>query len=164
MTSSGRVFTWGNYAKSPIQGLGNAHGKAVTWIGTSADQTILKLDESLINAQNLVGATICSNKHQVLLLPTHNQQPTSFHSLCISRSDGFVKVSLLCIKLNGMAELRLLILCTMYCGSCVEKQVPFNVTTQQPMTLSLRVNSASCHQILPFLSLQDALSQDLRRH
>ena len=89
MTSSGKVFTWGNYAKIPIQGLGNAHGKAVTWIGTSADQTILKLDESLINAQNLVGATICSNKHQVLLLPTHNQQPTSFHSLCISRSDGF---------------------------------------------------------------------------
>ena len=36
-----------------------------------------------------MGATICSNKHQVLLLPTHNQQPTSFHSLCISRSDGF---------------------------------------------------------------------------
>ena len=36
-----------------------------------------------------MGATICSNKYQVLLLPTHNQQPTSFHSLCISRSDGF---------------------------------------------------------------------------
>merc|ERR1719312_301594 len=93
------VYTWGNNAKNqlgrigpaadsnlppvdielwyatpaPITGLGNAQGKTVTWIGASADQTILKLDESLINAQNLVGATICSNKHQVLLLPTHNQ-------------------------------------------------------------------------------------------
>ena len=74
-----------------IQGLGSAQGKSVTWIGASADQTIMKLDESLINAQNLVGATICSNKHQVLLLPTHNQQPTSFHSLCIARSDGFCR-------------------------------------------------------------------------
>ena len=63
----------------------------VTWVGASADQTSLKLDESLINAQNLVGATICANKHQVLILPTHNLQPTSFHSLCISRSDGFCR-------------------------------------------------------------------------
>ena len=74
-----------------IPGLGAAHGKTVTWIGASADQTILKLDESLINAQNLVGATICANKHQVLLLPTHNKLPISFHSLCISRSDGFCR-------------------------------------------------------------------------
>ena len=40
--------------------------------------------------QNLVGATITSiaaNKHQVLLLPTHNkQQPISFNS--ISGRDG----------------------------------------------------------------------------
>ena len=68
------------------------------------------------------------------------------------------------IRLDLVAELRLLILCTMYCGDCVEKHVTFNVTTLQPMTLSLRVNSASCHQILPFLSLQNALSQDLRQH
>ena len=50
-----------------------AHGKTVTWIGDSIDQTILKLElgESLLNAQNLVGATtICANKHQILLLPT----------------------------------------------------------------------------------------------
>ena len=91
-----------------IPGLGAAHGKTViciyllnfsslqyfvqvTWVGASADQTSLKLDESLINAQNLVGATICANKHQVVILPTHNLQPTSFHSLCISRSDGFCR-------------------------------------------------------------------------
>ena len=117
LTVSGRVYTWGNNAKGqlgragpgpspglapvevelwyaipgPIAGLGSAQGKSVTWIGASADQTIMKLDESLINAQNLVGATICSNKHQVLLMPTHNQQPTSFHSLCIARSDGFCR-------------------------------------------------------------------------
>ena len=116
LTSGGQLFTWGNNAKGqlgrtgpsgpglspvevelwyampgPIAGLGSAQGKTVTWIGASADQTVMKLDESLINAQNLVGATICSNKHQVLLLPTHNQQPTSFHSLCIARSDGFCR-------------------------------------------------------------------------
>ena len=115
LTASGKIYTWGYNGKhqlgrqgpgqdadlakvelwyafpGPIAGLGAAHGKTVTWVGASADQTILKLDESLINAQNLVGATICSNKHQVLLLPTHNKLPTSFHSLCISRSDGFCR-------------------------------------------------------------------------
>ena len=117
LTASGKIYTWGYNGKyqlgrqgpaqdaalakveielwysfpAPIPGLGAAHGKTVTWVGASADQTVLKLDESLINAQNLVGATICANKHQVLILPTHNMQPTSFHSLCISRSDGFCR-------------------------------------------------------------------------
>ena len=116
LTATGRVFTWGSNARlqlgraaptepglspaerelwfavpGPVPGLGSLHGRTVTWVGASAEQTILKLDESLINAQNLVGATLCSNKHQVLLLPTHNQQPTSFSSLCISRSDGFCR-------------------------------------------------------------------------
>ena len=117
LTATGKIYTWGYNGKfqlgrkgpghdaslpkveielwyafpGNISGLGAAHGKTVTWIGASADQTILKLDESLINAQNLVGATICANKHQVLLLPPHNRQPISFHSLCISRSDGFCR-------------------------------------------------------------------------
>ena len=39
--------------------------KVVTWIYAAADQTLLKLDESLINAQNLRGASILANKHQV---------------------------------------------------------------------------------------------------
>ena len=93
LTASGKIYTWGYNGKHQlgrqapgqdaalakaeielwyafpghIAGLGAAHGKTVTWVGASADQTILKLDESLINAQNLVGATIRSNKHQVLL-------------------------------------------------------------------------------------------------
>ena len=120
LTTSGKIYTWGYNGKfqlgrrgpgpghepaslpkveielwyafpGHITGLGAAHGKTVTWIRASADQTILKLDESLINTQNLVRATICANKHQVLLLPTHNKQPISFHSLCISRSDGFCR-------------------------------------------------------------------------
>ena len=46
-----------------------------------------------------------------------------------------------------------------------QEKEPGKLTSLGPgMTLSLRVNSASCHQILPFLSLRDALSQDLRRH
>ena len=117
LTAGGRIVTWGYNGKlqlgrlgpppdanlpkveielwyafpAAIPGLGQCHGKTVTWVGASADQTILKLDESLINAQNLVGATICANKHQVVLLPTHNRQPISFHSLCISRHDGFCR-------------------------------------------------------------------------
>lgn len=111
LTASGRVFTWGNNAKGqlgrpapppdaklppvevelwfalpgPVPGLGLHYGKAVTWIYASADQTLLKLDESLINAQNLRGASIVANKHQVILLPTQSLQQTSFNSLCISR-------------------------------------------------------------------------------
>jgi hypothetical protein len=65
----------------------------VTWIAATADSTLLKLDESLINAQSLAGASICANQHHVVLLPTH-QPPSaaaagpatsSFHSLCIAR-------------------------------------------------------------------------------
>ena len=36
-----------------IPGLGSNYGKAVTWIYASLDQTLLKLDENLINTQNL---------------------------------------------------------------------------------------------------------------
>jgi hypothetical protein len=67
----------------------------VTWIAATADSTLLKLDESLINAQSLAGASICANQHHVVLLPTH-QPPaatagpatSSFHSLCIARQAG----------------------------------------------------------------------------
>ena len=111
LTCSGRVLTWGNNAKGQlgrsapsldsklppveielwysfpgiIPGLGVNYGKGVTWIYASSDQTLFKLDESLINAQNLRGASIVANKHQVLLLPTQNIQQASFNSLCISR-------------------------------------------------------------------------------
>ena len=144
LTASGKIYTWGYNGKyqlgrqpprpelaaslakvevelwysfpGHIPGLGAAHGKTVTWVGASADQTVLKLDESLINAQNLVGATIAANKHQVLLLPTHNKQPISFHSLCISRSDGF------CRSFSALDQVTLL----MFVAIKVNQLHPFN--------------------------------------
>ena len=103
LTASGKIYTWGYNGKyqlgrqppRPELAASLAKVEVELWYSFpglgAAHQTMLKLDESLINAQNLVGATIAANKHQVLLLPTHNKQPISFHSLCISRSDGFCR-------------------------------------------------------------------------
>ena len=49
-------------------------------------------DESLINAQNMDGATICADldEYQVLLLPTHNKQPWT-HGLDVKQRQQKVR-------------------------------------------------------------------------
>ena len=81
-----------------IPNVGANLGRSATWIGASSDQTFLKVDESLINAKNLVGSSIMANPQQILLLPTfsHDQKiSANFKSLAISRQDGF------CRSFNG---------------------------------------------------------------
>jgi hypothetical protein len=61
-------------------------------IGASGEQTFLKVDESLINAANLSGASVMANSRHILLLPTAGQPDSaSFKSLAISRNDGFCR-------------------------------------------------------------------------
>ena len=74
-----------------IPGIGAEHGRIATWIGASADQTIVRVDETLINAKNLLRSTIMANKHHILILPTHNSDDSHFKSLAISRNDGFCR-------------------------------------------------------------------------
>lgn len=43
--------------------IGPRHGRRATWVGASADQTFLKIDESLINSSNLKYSTLMGNKN-----------------------------------------------------------------------------------------------------
>ena len=64
-------------------------------IGASGEQTFLKVDESLINAANLSGASVMANSRHILLLPTAAQPDSaSFRSLAISRNDGFCRLKI----------------------------------------------------------------------
>ena len=84
-----------------IPGIGSDHGRIATWIGASADQTIIRVDETLINAKNLLRSTIMANKNHILILPTQNRSELAsaevstvaphFKSLAISRHDGFCR-------------------------------------------------------------------------
>ena len=76
----------------PMPNVGSKFGRCATWIGASGEQTFLKVDESLINAQNLTGSSVMANGRHILLLPTASQgESASFKSLAISRSDGFCR-------------------------------------------------------------------------
>lgn len=101
-----------------IPKIGARFGRTATWIGASGDHTFVKIDESLINAQSLLGATVLANNRHILLVPTtdcnssqnevsessrsHKFQdqfhensvsntPSTYKSLVISRSDGFCR-------------------------------------------------------------------------
>lgn len=78
-----------------IPDIGSDCGRAATWIGASGDQTFIRVDETLINAKNLINSTIVANKHQILLLPTTANTDANFKALAISRHDGF------CRSFNG---------------------------------------------------------------
>uniref|UniRef100_A0A0K2UH48 RCR-type E3 ubiquitin transferase n=1 Tax=Lepeophtheirus salmonis TaxID=72036 RepID=A0A0K2UH48_LEPSM len=70
--------------------VGPRHGRIATWIGASADQSFIKVDESLINAQSLVGSSIVSSRKHIVLVPPSNNS-TSFTGLVINKSDGYCR-------------------------------------------------------------------------
>lgn len=43
--------------------IGSRFGRRATWVGASADQTYIKIDESLINAASLKHSTLMGNKN-----------------------------------------------------------------------------------------------------
>ena len=96
----GQLFTYFFTQPVEILGIGSDHGRIATWIGASADQTIIRVDETLINAKNLLRSTIMANKNHILILPTQNRSELAsevstvaphFKSLAISRHDGFCR-------------------------------------------------------------------------
>ena len=87
-----------------VADIGPSHGRLATWVGASADQTFIKADESLINAQNLTQATVMANSRNIVVLstavgkdessseaPTQRCHQPNFSSMVISRSDGFCR-------------------------------------------------------------------------
>ena len=96
----GQLFIYFFTQPVEILGIGSDHGRIATWIGASADQTIIRVDETLINAKNLLRSTIMANKNHILILPTQNRSELAsevstvaphFKSLAISRHDGFCR-------------------------------------------------------------------------
>lgn len=49
----------------PLSWVGPRQGRRATWVGASADQTYLKVDESLINSVSLNQSTIMANKTSI---------------------------------------------------------------------------------------------------
>ena len=105
---------------APMPKIGSRFGRTATWIGASGDHSFVKIDESLINAQSLLSATVLSNNRHILLIPTNdhhsfvpenkdshakevsnqvkesddpfeNVSSSSYKCLVISRSDGFCR-------------------------------------------------------------------------
>ncbi|XP_055913946.1 E3 ubiquitin-protein ligase highwire isoform X3 [Eupeodes corollae] len=77
-------FLW-NCTPGAVFGLGPSFGKKATWIGSSGDQTFIKIDESLITTHILPKISVIADKKTILLIPTI---PLSFHALTINRRDG----------------------------------------------------------------------------
>lgn len=57
-----------------VPGVGPRHGHCATWVGAAADQTFLRIDESLINASTLKQSTLMANKSSISKY--HNIVPT----------------------------------------------------------------------------------------
>ena len=43
-----------------VNDIGSKHGRRASWIGASGDQTFIKLDESLVNEEQLYKSTVLS--------------------------------------------------------------------------------------------------------
>ena len=72
-----------------IPNIGPQFGRVATWIGASADQTFVKIDESLINAASMSTTSVMANSRHILLLPSTAK--SNFCCLTISRYDGYCR-------------------------------------------------------------------------
>ena len=60
LTSNGQVHTFGNDLRGQPE-IGHQTSKRATWVGALADNTYIKLDQSLINAHNLQASNVIAN-------------------------------------------------------------------------------------------------------
>ncbi|XP_035827428.1 E3 ubiquitin-protein ligase MYCBP2 isoform X3 [Aplysia californica] len=75
----------------PVPNVGAKYGRRATWIGASGDQTIMRIDESLINAHTLTRSNIFASKTCIGLIPRGDENPGAMKCLMISKSDGNCK-------------------------------------------------------------------------
>ncbi|XP_076446720.1 E3 ubiquitin-protein ligase MYCBP2-like isoform X7 [Babylonia areolata] len=115
LLSSGQVYTFGDYQKlalgrsgpedtsvkskkgawhcvpGPVPGVGARFGRRATWVGASADQTFMRIDESLINALTLQKANIFASQSCIGLIPRGENNAGIVKCLMISKVDGSCK-------------------------------------------------------------------------
>ncbi|CAG5134648.1 unnamed protein product, partial [Candidula unifasciata] len=115
LLTSGQVFTCGDHQKGslgrngldespvksknipwytvpgPVPGVGAKYGRRATWVGASGDQTIMRIDESLINAHTLARSNIFASKTCIGLIPRGEDNARAMKCLMISKTDGSCK-------------------------------------------------------------------------
>ncbi|XP_037071412.1 E3 ubiquitin-protein ligase MYCBP2-like [Pollicipes pollicipes] len=81
----------------PVPGIGAQHGRKATWVGASGDQTFIRINENLVNAETLGVSTIIAGQNFLGVLPT-SPRPAAvqdaryeFGSLMIGRSEWFCR-------------------------------------------------------------------------
>ncbi|KAH9488940.1 E3 ubiquitin-protein ligase mycbp2 [Bulinus truncatus] len=85
----------------PVPGVGAKFGRRSTWIGASGDQTMMRIDESLINAHTLSRSNIFASKTCIVsyvatftlagLIPRGEDNAGLIKCLMISKTDGNCK-------------------------------------------------------------------------
>nr|AOV18880.1 myc binding protein 2 [Lymnaea stagnalis] len=75
----------------PVPGVGAKFGRRATWVGASGDQTMMRIDESLINAHTLSRSNIFASKTCIGLIPRGEDNAGLIKCLMISKTDGNCK-------------------------------------------------------------------------
>ncbi|XP_055893471.1 E3 ubiquitin-protein ligase MYCBP2-like isoform X4 [Biomphalaria glabrata] len=112
LLTSGQIYTCGDYQKGalgrddplgksknsgwncvpgPIPGVGAKFGRRATWVGASGDHTVMRIDESLINAHTLSRSNIFASKTCIGLIPRGEDNAGLIKCLMISKVDGNCK-------------------------------------------------------------------------
>lgn len=80
-------FLW-NCIPAPVNGVGPCYRKKACWISASGDQTFIKIDESLVNANSLSKISVAANKKTVILICNNEGTPGC---ITINKQDGKCK-------------------------------------------------------------------------
>ncbi|KAL5012682.1 hypothetical protein ScPMuIL_011233 [Solemya velum] len=115
LLTNGQVYTFGNFQKGslgrhemeassskskagpwysnpgPVPSIGARYGRRATWIGSSGDQTFVRIDESLVNAHILSCSKVFANQKTIGLIPKDEDNAANMKCLMISRIDGSCK-------------------------------------------------------------------------
>lgn len=80
-------FLW-NCIPSPITGIGPNFRRKACWISASGDQTFIKIDESLVNANSLTKISVAADKNTIIFISNNEGSPGC---ITINKQDGKCK-------------------------------------------------------------------------
>lgn len=80
-------FLW-NCIPSQITGIGLNFRKKACWISASGDQTFIKIDESLVNANSLTKISVAADKNTIIFISSNEGSPGC---ITINKQDGKCK-------------------------------------------------------------------------
>lgn len=80
-------FLW-NCIPSPITGIGPNFRKKACWISASGDQTFIKIDETLVNANSLAKISVAADKNTIIFISSNEGVPGC---ITINKQDGKCK-------------------------------------------------------------------------